>query len=77
VGNLVKLNTNEIAVVLSTHAPDPYRPHVRIVIDRHGARVTQPIDVNLWEVQDEGEMAPAIVGPVDPVEVGIDPLTLL
>jgi len=77
VGNLVKLNTNEIAVVLNAHAPDPYRPHVRIVIDRHGARVTQPIDLHLWEVQDEGDMAPAIVGPVDPAEVGIDPLTLL
>jgi hypothetical protein len=33
--------------------------------------------VHLWEVQDEGDMAPAIVGPVDPAEVGIDPLTLL
>ena len=77
VGNLVKLNTNEIAVVLNTHAPDPYRPHVRIVIDRHGARVTQPIDLHLWDVQDEGDLAPAIVGPVDPAEVGIDPLTLL
>ena len=77
VGNLVKLNTNEIAVVLNTHAPDPYRPNVRIVIDRHGARVTQPIDLHLWDVQDEGDLAPAIVGPVDPAEVGIDPLTLL
>jgi len=77
VGNLVKLSTDEIAVVLNTHAPDPYRPHVRIVIDRHGARVTQPIDVHIWDVKDEGAMAPTIVGPVDPAEVGIDPLTLL
>jgi len=77
VGNLVKLNTDEIAVVLNIHAPDPYRPHVRIVIDRHGTRVTQPIDVHLWDLKNEGDLAPAIVGPVDPAEVGIDPLTLL
>jgi putative nucleotidyltransferase with HDIG domain len=77
VGNLVKLNTNEIAVVLNAHAPDPYRPHVRIVLDRHGARVTQPIDLHLWEATGEGDLAPAIVGPVDPADVGIDPLTLL
>src|SRR5213083_2015267 len=38
-GNLVRLNTDEIAVVMNTHAPDPYRPHVRIVLNRHGERI--------------------------------------
>ncbi|HUR33541.1 MAG TPA: HD-GYP domain-containing protein [Vicinamibacterales bacterium] len=76
-GNLVRLNTDEIAVVMNPHAPDPYRPHVRIVLDRHGTRVMQPLDVNLWELAAEGALAPAIVGPVDPADVGIDPLTLL
>jgi hypothetical protein len=47
------------------------------VLDRHGARVTQPIDLHLWDMQGEGDLAPAIVGPVDPTDVGIDPLTLL
>ncbi|PYR61159.1 MAG: hypothetical protein DMF91_10525, partial [Acidobacteria bacterium] len=36
VGNLVRLDTGEIAVVLKVYAPDPYRPQVRIVFDRHG-----------------------------------------
>jgi hypothetical protein len=73
----VRLNTAEIALVVTTHAADPYRPHVRILIDRHGARVPNPLDVNLWELAGRGALAPAIVGPIDPAEVGIDPLTLL
>jgi putative nucleotidyltransferase with HDIG domain len=77
VGNLVKLNTGETAVVINPHAPDPYRPHVRIVIDRHGEAIKTPMDVNLWELEQEGLLAPTIVGTVDPAEVGIDPLALL
>ena len=77
VGNLVKLNTGEIAIVIGPHAPDPYRPHVRIVIDRHAKSVKTPMDVNLWELDQEGVLAPTIVGTVDPGEVGIDPLALL
>jgi len=76
-GNLVRLNTGEIAVVIKTHAPDPFRPHVRVIVDRHGERVAEPIDVWLWDVAREGDLAPAIVEPVDPADVGIDPLTLL
>jgi putative nucleotidyltransferase with HDIG domain len=77
VGNLVKLTTGEVGVVVKVHAPDPYRPQVRVVIDRHGMRVAAPIDVNLWEVATEGALAPAIAGPVDPADVGLDPLALL
>jgi putative nucleotidyltransferase with HDIG domain len=77
VGNLVKLNTGEIAIVVNVHAPDPHRPQVRILIDHHGARLAEPVEVNLWEMAGEGDLAPAIVSPVDPNTVGIDPLTLL
>jgi hypothetical protein len=35
-GNIVKLNTNEIGVVLRVYAPDPHRPRVRVVVDRAG-----------------------------------------
>lgn len=77
VGNLVRLNTDEIAIVTQEHAPDPYRPHVRVIIDRHGVQLANPVDLNLWETAGEGVLAPAIVGPVDPADLGIDPLTLL
>jgi HD-GYP domain-containing protein (c-di-GMP phosphodiesterase class II) len=77
VGNVVKLNTGETAVVRTIHAPDPRRPHVRVIADRHGALLATPVDLNLWEIASEGALAPAIVAPVDPRTIGIDPLTLL
>ena len=77
VGNFVRLDTGEIAVVVDTYAPDPHRPQVRIIIDRGGIRLERPYLVGLWET-DRAEGQPgAIVAPIDPAEVGIDPLTLL
>jgi HD-GYP domain-containing protein (c-di-GMP phosphodiesterase class II) len=37
VGNLAKLNSGEIAIVL--HAPDPYRPNVRVFFASDGGRL--------------------------------------
>jgi putative nucleotidyltransferase with HDIG domain len=75
-GNLVQLNTGETAVVTKVHAPDPHRPRVKVVIDRAGARLDFPYEVNLWEQNEEGS-ANAIVAPLDSSVVGIDPLSLL
>jgi len=76
-GNLVRLNTGEIAVVLRVHAPDPYRPKVRILIDRDGQRRELPVDVNLWDMQDEPDRPSSVVAPVDPADYQIDPLAHL
>jgi HD-GYP domain-containing protein (c-di-GMP phosphodiesterase class II) len=74
-GNLVKLSTGEIGVVLEVHAPDPYRPRVRVIMAADGTRLDVPLEVNLFETgADEARM---VVGPLDPAEVGVDPLTLL
>ena len=50
-GNLVRLTTGEVAVVLKTYAPDPYRPRVRLLMDRAGAKVARVREINLWEAQ--------------------------
>jgi putative nucleotidyltransferase with HDIG domain len=77
VGNFVRLDTGEIAVVISIYAPDPHRPQVRVIFDRAGVRLERPYEVSLWE-SDRAEGQPgSIVAPLDPTEVGIDPLTLL
>jgi putative nucleotidyltransferase with HDIG domain len=77
VGNFVRLDTGEIAVVVNVHAPDPHRPKVRVIIDRGGVRLERPYELSLWET-DRAEGRPrAIVAPLDPAEVGVDPLTLL
>jgi putative nucleotidyltransferase with HDIG domain len=87
VGNLVKLDTGEVAIVTAVHAPDSRRPRVRVIIGRDGARVEVPYEINLWESEAPAgdPLDPAvparptgIVSPVDPAAVGnIDPLALL
>ncbi len=78
VGNLVRLNTGEIGVVLKVHAPDPHRPQVRVVFDRKGTRLDLPVDVNLWEAPDgEHDQPSSIIMPLDPAKHHIDPLSLM
>jgi putative nucleotidyltransferase with HDIG domain len=77
VGNLVRLNTGEVAVVVKAYAPDPYRPQVRIVLDRNNWAISRPVEVNLWEADAESGQPSSVAAPVDPAEYGIDPLTLL
>jgi putative nucleotidyltransferase with HDIG domain len=77
VGHVVRLDTGQIALVVKAHAPDPYRPQVRILIDRAGNRLERSGEVNLWEGPSEDGEPSAIVAPVDPASLGIDPLALL
>jgi len=74
-GNLVRLSSGELAVVTQIHAPDPYRPRVRVLTTKDGTRLDLPHDRNLWETH-EGEQA-SIVAPLEPTEYGIDPLNYL
>jgi putative nucleotidyltransferase with HDIG domain len=78
-GNLVKLSTNEIAVVLRVHAPDPHRPRVRVLFDPDGARLDLPFERNLWEPQGDrsGEALESVIAPVDPGDYHVDPLNFL
>jgi putative nucleotidyltransferase with HDIG domain len=75
-GNLVRLSNGEIAVVIHTHAPDPHRPRVRVVIAKDGTRLDLPYDRNLWEGSADGPHD-AIAAPVEPADYGIDPLNYL
>jgi putative nucleotidyltransferase with HDIG domain len=75
-GNLVRLTSGELAVVLQVHAPDPYRPRVRVIVDRGGERLPLPVERNLWE-HDPAAPGLAVHVPVDPADVGIDPLGYL
>ncbi|MGE5245662.1 MAG: HD-GYP domain-containing protein [Betaproteobacteria bacterium] len=76
-GNLVRLDSGHIAVVIKVYAPDPYRPQVRVVADGGGVRLERPYELNLWQAT-PGSGAPSeIVAPLDPAEYDIDPLALL
>lgn len=74
-GNLVRLSTGEIAVVMRTYAPDPFRPRVKVLRDTAGAAVRVPFEINLWEA--DAERPCSVSAPVDPAEYGIDPLPYL
>jgi putative nucleotidyltransferase with HDIG domain len=75
-GNLVRLNSGEIAVVLKPYAPDPYRPRVKVLRRADGSNLDRPIDVNLWDTM-AGEEARTISASLDPADYGIDPLAYL
>jgi putative nucleotidyltransferase with HDIG domain len=74
-GNLVRLDNNAIAVVVKTHAPDPHRPRVRVIMTPEGTRLEHPYDLDLWEAR-EGQPQ-AIQAPIDPAVYQIDPLSYL
>jgi putative nucleotidyltransferase with HDIG domain len=76
-GNLVRLNTGEIAVVVKVYAPDPYRPQVRVLFDRAGFRLDLPYDVNLWDAENAQDRPSSVVAPLDPADYAIDPLVLM
>ena len=74
VGTLVRLETDEVALVTHEHPGDPFRPQVKILLDRLGTAVEEPLLVNTWDT--DGRQR-GVVEAVDPETVGIDPLAHL
>jgi putative nucleotidyltransferase with HDIG domain len=77
IGTLVRLNTDELAVVTAEHPTDPFRPQVKIVMDASGAEIEEPLLANTWDRDDRGEHPYAVVEAVDPESVSVDPLKFL
>ena len=77
VGNLVRLSTEELAVVSAEHPSDPFRPQVKIIQDMQGNMLEEPLLANTWERNSGGEHPRAVVEAVDPEPLGIDPLKYL
>lgn len=74
VGELVRLASNELAVVTSLNHVDATSPKVRLVTHRDGRTLEAPIDVDLAAESDDSR---AIVASVDPLVKGIDVATVL
>ena len=77
VGNLVRLDTGETAIVTRVCAADPHRPQVRVLTSADGHRLAKPYEVSLWEREPGGGWPSSVASPVDPATVGIDPLSAL
>jgi putative nucleotidyltransferase with HDIG domain len=76
-GTLVKLTSDVVAVVTRIHAPDPYRPRVKLLFAPDGTRYDVPFERNLWERSPDGSTPDSVVGPVEPAMYGVDPLDFL
>ena len=70
VGTLVRLDTNEIAVVLKPNCADLEAPVVKVVIDPQGNSLPVPRKENL--LRSDGTRYASIVATVDPLLKNID-----
>jgi putative nucleotidyltransferase with HDIG domain len=77
VGNIVRLSTEEVAIVTAEHPTDPFRPQVKVIRDATGNPIEKPFLTNTWERDARGEQPRAVVEAVDPEELGIDPLAYM
>ncbi len=76
-GNLVRLDNGALAVVMAVHAPDPFKPRVKIIVTSAGERLETPFEVNLFEAREDVPGPKSVTAALDPAEYGIDPLTFL
>ena len=76
-GNLVRLDDGAIAVVVAVHAPEPFKPRVKLVVTNKGERLETPLEMNLWEKAPETPGPKSVTASLDPAEYAIDPLSYL
>jgi len=76
VGSLVQLSTGEVGVVVRNHERALGRPTIRLVLDPQG-NAAETLEIDLSEKERKGSFRWTVVRTIDPVEVGIDMLSLL
>jgi putative nucleotidyltransferase with HDIG domain len=76
-GNLVRLDDGALGVVVAVHAPDPFKPRVKVIATSTGERLETPYEINLWEIPEHTHGPRTVKAPLDPAEHGIDPLNYL
>jgi putative nucleotidyltransferase with HDIG domain len=69
IGTLVRLDSNEIAVVMKQNPVDSDQPFIKIIIDPDGTKLDQTVVTRLGETESGASM---IVAEVDPLQKGID-----
>ncbi|MGZ4109805.1 MAG: HD-GYP domain-containing protein, partial [Actinomycetota bacterium] len=76
VGSLVQVSSGEIGVVIRNDERLLARPTVRLVLDRHGD-AAEPVEIDLAERDADGDFVRSVQRSIDPVEVGVEMLSLL
>jgi hypothetical protein len=62
---------------MAVHAPDPYKPRVKIIKSPKNEFLEHPFELSLWEVPETVEGPKAVRAPLDPAEYSVDPLAFL
>lgn len=70
VGTLVRLDTNEIALVVRPHPMESRAPAIKVIIDAQGAVLEKPQLMSL--IAKDGTRQKAIVATVDPILKNVD-----
>jgi hypothetical protein len=70
VGTLVRLNTNEIALVVRPHPVESKIPAVKVIIDSNGTVLDNPKLISIADIGDSSQVS--IVSTVDPILKNID-----
>lgn len=68
IGTVVRLSTNDIAIVTKANPGDSLRPTVKVVFGGDGKQMDKPYEIDL----SAAEGAPIIVAPIDPLARGLD-----
>jgi putative nucleotidyltransferase with HDIG domain len=76
-GNLVRLDDGAMAVVMAVHAPDPFKPRVKVIVTGSGERLENPFEMNLFEAPPDLPGPKSVTASLDPAEYSIDPLLYL
>jgi putative nucleotidyltransferase with HDIG domain len=77
VGSLVRLNTGAIAVVTQPSENDPHRPSVLVIREPGTSGCAVPYDLDLCEADQLTGKLVWISSPVEPEDIGVDPLDYL
>ena len=71
-GTLVRLDTNEVALIYRPNYARPKRPRVKLLYNPEGNRLQEPVEVDLTELGVNGRPRRNIVSTVSPVLKNID-----
>ena len=77
VGSLVRLDTNEVAVVVETYAEAPLSPRIRIVFNPEGTPLPSALEIDLSRPESYPGDPRFIVSTVDPILYNVDPSAYL
>ncbi len=72
VGTLVRLDTNEIGIIIKVNKEDNTKPVLKIIIDKDGNRLKKPLRLDLSKPLPEGVKRPTIVANIDPISKNIN-----